>query len=290
MWRNPWNNSKTSSPSMRSASDDWKMRRQRTIKPPRPTQKSVPNASRSVFQMAAKRSSWISATEAALFVHCREGHFITHQEVLVYLSRVWYLMHECQRMLQGSRGTVLNAATVPITTIDYACTRLQILANTGNESLTHEPGAASVSMRQNEANGSTAKITHNDVHFVGSPVVHMPVCTTHKPPRLRNLNTCYTNAILQGCRQVIRQATWHDITSSSPCPFAETLRAEAASMQWRCWRYFPPGRQRDASEVLEHCMDHAHIMHNACRHDTCYARWLRTCTRVALTFTTTCSS
>ena len=94
------------------------------------------------LQMAANRSSWISATEAALFVHCGEGHFITHQEVPVFLSRVWYLMHECQRMLQGSRGTVLNAATAPITTIDYAYTRLQILANTGNESLTHEPDAA----------------------------------------------------------------------------------------------------------------------------------------------------
>ena len=105
--------------------------------------------------MAANRSSWISATEAALFVHCGEGHFITHKEVPVFLSRVWYLMHECQRMLQGSRGTVLNAATVPITTLDYACTRVQILAITGKASLTHEPGAASVSMRQNEANGST---------------------------------------------------------------------------------------------------------------------------------------
>ena len=98
-------------------------------------------------------------------------------------------------------------------------------ADTGKASLTYETGAASVPMRQNEANGSTAKTTHNDLHLVGSPIVHMPVCTTHEPPRLRNLwNTCYMSAILQGCRQVMRQATWHDITSSSPCP----LRRSAA--------------------------------------------------------------
>ena len=40
------------------------------------------------LQMAANRSSWISATEAALFVHCGEGRFITHTEVRVFLSRV----------------------------------------------------------------------------------------------------------------------------------------------------------------------------------------------------------
>ena len=211
------------------------------------------------LQMAANRSSWISATEATLFVHCREGHFITHQEVPVFLSRVWYLMHECQRMLQGSRGTVLNAATVPITTLDYACTRVQILANTGKESLTNEPGAASVSMRQNEANGSTAKTTHNDLHLVGSPVVHMPVCTTHEPPRLRNLgNTCYMNAILQGCRQDIRQATWHDITSSSPCPFAEALRAEAAVAVLALLPTRAPTRRKWSSRTLHgSCAYHA---------------------------------
>ena len=33
------------------------------------------------LQMAANRSSWISATEAALYVHCEQSHFITHQEV-----------------------------------------------------------------------------------------------------------------------------------------------------------------------------------------------------------------
>jgi hypothetical protein len=96
-----------------------------------------------LLQMAANFSTWSSATEAAaIFVHCREGHFITHQDVPVFLSRVWLLMLECQRMSQRSHGTVRNAATAPITTIDYDYTRLQILANTGNESLTHEPDAA----------------------------------------------------------------------------------------------------------------------------------------------------
>ena len=245
------------------------------------------------LQMAANRSSWISSTEAALFVHCGEGHFITHQEVPVFLSRVWYLMHECQRVLQGSHGTVLTAATVSITTIDYACTRVQSSKRIGNERHAHEPSATTESPRTSEVNGigSTAMSTRDDVHLAGSAAALMPTGTKPKPPSLQNLgNTCYLNAISQCFRQVIRQATWHDATSSSPCPFAEALRAETASMQWRCWRYFPPGRQRDASEVLEDCMDPTHIMHNGCRQDTCYARWLRACSRLTLRLTTTCCS
>ena len=118
------------------------------------------------LQMAANRSSWISATEAALYVHCEQSHCITHQEVPVFLSRVWFLMNECQRVLQGSRGTLLSAATVPITTIDYTCVRVKTSEIVANRDTTAVP------LHATRSRANVAGTPHDDAHLVGATAPH----------------------------------------------------------------------------------------------------------------------
>ena len=185
-------------------------------------------------------------------------------------------MNECQRVLQGSRGTLLSAATVPITTIDYTCVRVKTAEIVANRDLSR---------------ASIEGTTHDDAHLVGAPRKQIPAVTSMTPPAMHNLgNTCYLNAIFQCCRQLFPSAVLHSVVPGPLCPLAEVLQAKRATLQWRCWRYFPPGCQRDASEVLEACMDTAHIMHNACHPATCWAQWLRARTTVSLQYVTTCSS
>ncbi len=42
------------------------------------------------LQFAANRSSWVSSTECALFVHTEQTHWASHNEIRVFLGRPLY--------------------------------------------------------------------------------------------------------------------------------------------------------------------------------------------------------
>ena len=70
--------------------------------------------------MAANRSTWVSATEYAVFILTGSMHFSTHNEVPLFLSRAWHNLHACKSTLeQCGDNTVAETAQVPLTAIGY---------------------------------------------------------------------------------------------------------------------------------------------------------------------------
>ena len=65
------------------------------------------------LQYSANRSTWISSTEAALYVHTEQQYWTSHNEVPLVLSRPLYLVWECKRILSSSKPIITraNAAT-----------------------------------------------------------------------------------------------------------------------------------------------------------------------------------
>ena len=88
------------------------------------------------LQFAANRSSWVSATECALFVHTEQVHWVSHNEVPIFLSRPLCLISECKRLLWGSDTTLTRAATIDVMSVDFA------VATRGSEESPHATGDA----------------------------------------------------------------------------------------------------------------------------------------------------
>ena len=99
-----------------------------------------------------------------------------------------------------------------------------------------------------------------------------------RPPRrshgIPNVgNTCFMNALLQCCRQLLLRVPSHLLPESQECPLARALQAQPFSEsdveQWPCWTFLPTGQQRDACEVLEICWDPKSPLHTSCDHAVC---------------------
>ena len=86
--------------------------------------------------MAANRSTWVSATEYAVFILTGAMHFSSHNEMPLFLSRAWYTMHACKRLLEGGgHGNLAETAHVPVSAIAFStpsATHLPINADTSN--------------------------------------------------------------------------------------------------------------------------------------------------------------
>ena len=217
---------------------------------------------------AANRCSWISSIEAALFVMCEQCHWCTHNEVPVFASRSYFLMHECQRILQGSARSLIQAAPVPINTIEYECA--PSLASDAVGPPRQDPGQAN---RRDDS--------------------HLPAQISHTPTGMLNIgNTCFWNALTQSCRRILLRLPSKPLESVSSCPLAEAFSRDAAPeavyRRWRCWQYYPPGQQRDASEILIDILNPAHLLHQSCDRESCYAQILRSCTCFTMDITTFC--
>ena len=95
-------------------------------------------------------------------------------------------------------------------------------------------------------------------------------------------NTCFMNALLQCCRQLLLRVPSHLLPESQECPLARALQAQPFSesdvKQWPCWTFLPTGPQRDACEVLEMCLDPKSPLHNSCDHIVCYGALLQSLT------------
>ena len=196
------------------------------------------------LQHAANRAKMISSTECALFVHTEQQHWTSHNEVPLFISRPIYMAAECQRMLSGSKNTL----TKPATSVDFSVLGFRRAASVGDV-----PQRAKA---QQDPNG-----------LYGIPNVG---------------NTCFMNAVLQCCRQLLLRVPSHLLPESQECPLARALQAEPFSEEdvkrWPCWTFLPTGPQRDACEVLEMCLDPKSPLHNSCDHAVCYGALLQNLT------------
>ena len=110
---------------------------------------------------------------------------------------------------------------------------------------------------------------------------------SNAPPMLHNIgNTCFMNALLQCCRQVISRLPSHLLPKSQRCPSAVPLRQQTFTAeeieQWVCWNCLPVGPQRDASHILEMCFDARGPMHSSCTAADCYGALFRSLTSFEL--------
>ena len=118
------------------------------------------------LQLAASRAKMISSTECALFVHTEQSHWTSHNEVPLFISRPIYVASECQRMLSGSKHTL----TKPTTAVD-----LSILG-----------------FRRAASVADASQLTNTRPRSLDGP---------HGIPNVGN--TCFMNALLQCCRQLL---------------------------------------------------------------------------------------
>ena len=169
------------------------------------------------LQNAANRSKWISSTECALFVHTEARHWTSHIEAPMCASRPLYLASECKRMLRDSEFTL----TKPTACIDFSVIGFQ-------------PVLSSCDVVQ-LANAQQS---------------------INKPCGIPNIgNTCFANALLQCCRQLLSRIPSHLLPKSQQCLLASAMQGDLFDKEdvkrWPCWTLLPIGPQRDASEVLE---------------------------------------
>ena len=68
------------------------------------------------LQNATNRAKMISSTECALFVHTEQQHWTSHNEAPMFVSRPIYMASECQRLMLGSKHTLIK----PTTTIHFS--------------------------------------------------------------------------------------------------------------------------------------------------------------------------
>ena len=138
---------------------------------------------------------------------------------------------ECQRMLSGSKHTL----TKPATSINFSVLGFQ--------------RAASIGDVPQFANAQQGLLT-----------------APHGIPNVGN--TCFMNALLQCCRQLLLRVPTHLLPESQECPLARAMQAQPFSKddvkQWQFWNFLPIGSQRDACEVLEMCLDPTSPLHNSC--------------------------
>ena len=198
------------------------------------------------LQHSANRSKMISSTECALYVHTEQQHWTSHNEVPIFTSRPLYVLFECQRLLSGSKHVIQR----PSNQLDFSVVAYRRIKPAPD-------GDASESS------------VNNDPH--GIPNVG---------------NTCYMNALLQCCRQLLMRVPSHLLPESQECPLACALKnqflTEDDVRRWQCWTFLTIGKQQDICEILEMCLDPKSAMHTSCTDDMCYGALLQRLTQHTL--------
>jgi len=237
------------------------------------------------LQHAANRSKWISSTECALYVHTEQQHWTSHNEVPMFLTRAVYQQSECKRILSGDKTIITRAATaVDTTVVSYECVKAP---GDGTHFARPHPRAARA-CAPDDINSSSGQPGD-------APQLASVRGGPHKPASLSNIgNTCFMNALVQCCRQVVLRIPLELRPRSKQCPLASMLEPQAGVPggveHWPCWKWLPTGSQRDASHVLEMCLDSTAPLHGACEHAECYGRLLQELTSFELVRETLCAN
>ena len=214
------------------------------------------------LQYSANRSKWISSTEAAIYVHTEQQHWTSHHEVPAFLTRPTWIMWECKRCLSDAKR---------VTKID-----LSIQSDSRGHQITY-----AVKPKPLASDGS-AVTTSNRIASAFSDGSHLAEATLlHATPKaLHNIgSTCYMNALLQCCRQILARVPATCKPDSDTCPLSLPLRHQYFTSDevrsWRCWQYLPLERQRDPVEVLNLCFNPQSQMHQSCNAESCYGALLQ---------------
>ena len=193
-------------------------------------------------------------------MHTEQTHWVSHNEISVFLGRPFYNISQCKRVLLGAKAALTRAAPVDIICVDVALSGRAM-------------GAASESAGRSQ--GGTTPVAAD------------------APTPLHNIgNTCFMNALLQCCRQLIARIPSSLLPASSQCPLAEALLDVSSVRElyrrWRCWSCLAVGPQRDACEVFEQFLGPKSPLHNSCDARECYGLILRDATALRIGCSTEC--
>ena len=142
-------------------------------------------------------------------MHTEQQHWASHNEVPMFLSRALFQISECKCILSGCKTRVTRADTsVHLSVFNYECTGVQQFAKAGD-------------------------------------VVQL----ADVPTSLHNIgNTCFMNALLQCCRQLLNRMSSESLPKSQRCPLALPLKQRTFTVedvpQWECCNCLPIGTQR----------------------------------------------
>ena len=169
---------------------------------------------------------------------------------------------ECKRILSSSKPIITRAdAATHFSQITY---EFQPSATAGDGS--HLP-----------ARSETSTVVGDGIHLATAQ------SSRNAPTPLHNIgNTCYMNALLQCCKQILARIPSHLLPQSDTCPLSVPLRQQSFSREdiaaWRCWMTLPVGPQRDACRVLEICFDPTSPTRSSCDRGDCYGALLQSVT------------
>ena len=93
---------------------------------------------------AANRSTWVSSTELATTILCAGHCWATHAEVVLFLSRPWFLMQQCRRLLENTPSPLLHDNFVPIAAVELNASDSEDGASLAEDSAKEDPEETAV--------------------------------------------------------------------------------------------------------------------------------------------------
>ncbi|CAK8992166.1 unnamed protein product [Durusdinium trenchii] len=93
---------------------------------------------------AANRSTWVSSTELATTILCAGHCWATHAEVVLFLSRPWFLMQQCRRLLENTPSPLLHDNFVPIAAVELNASDSEDGASLADDSAKEDPEETAV--------------------------------------------------------------------------------------------------------------------------------------------------
>ena len=195
-------------------------------------------------------------------MHTEQQHWTSHHEVPLFLSRPLYLIWECKRVLSSNKAIITRADTA--TTFSHITYDFQPTTAAGDDS-------------HLAADSKSSTVVGDGIHLATAQ------SSRSAPAPLHSIgNTCYMNALLQCCRQILARIPSHLLPQSDTCPLSVPLRQQYFTREdiaaWRCWMTLPVGPPCDACHVLEICFEPTRPMHSSCDRGDCYGALLQSVT------------
>ena len=172
----------------------------------------------------------------------------------MFLSRPFYLIFECKRILSGI-GTILTRADTPL--------HFSVVNSSWADGAMLGAGSQQCSPQQ------AAPTLGDGIHLVSEGA------SLDAPTALHNIgNTCFMIALLQCFKQMLSRLPPELLPKSQRCPLVAALSQRTSTnedvVRWGCWAYLPIVSQRDACHIVEICLDASGPMHSSCEDGDCY--------------------